>query len=50
MSLPAGGASHVYLMTHNQRGFYEDFDFSLLGENSDLFEGITMSEMAKDLS
>lgn len=48
--LTSRGASHVYLMTHNQRGFYEDFDFSLLGENSDLFEGITMSEMAKDLS
>lgn len=43
------GASHVYLMTHNQRGFYEAFDFSLLSENNDLFEGITMYEMARDV-
>lgn len=48
-NLAERGASHVYLMTHNQRGFYEDFDFNLLCENSDLFEGITMCEMAKDL-
>lgn len=43
------GASHVYLITHNQRGFYEGFEFSLLGENSQLFEGITMYEMARDI-
>lgn len=43
------GVSHVYLMTHNQRGFYERFKFRLLSKNSQLFEGITMYEMVKDI-
>ncbi len=43
------GTTHVYLLTHNQKGFYEAFDFDLLNENKDLFKGITMYEMAKDL-
>lgn len=44
------GTKHVYLITHNQRDFYERFDFSTQEENSELFDGITMYEMSKDLS
>lgn len=43
------GVAHAYLLTHNQKDFYETFGFGLTKENNDLFEGITMYEMAKDL-
>lgn len=43
------GCKHVYLMTHNQRDFYRAFEFKLVSENTKLFEGITMYEMAKDI-
>lgn len=47
--ISALGGKHVYLITHNQSEFYKHFDFCLINENNELFEDITMYEMAGDL-
>lgn len=43
------GSKQVYLMTHNQKNFYELFDFDTIHENRHLFADIVMYEMHGDL-
>lgn len=42
------GSKHIYLITHNQRKFYEAFDFTVIGVNRGLFDGIDVYEMYKE--
>jgi ribosomal protein S18 acetylase RimI-like enzyme len=47
-SMSNRGAHSVYLMTHSNEDFYKSFGFDTIHSNSNVFEGITMHEMAKD--
>lgn len=43
------GTRHIYLVTHDQADFYQKFGFTTINRNSQLFAGLTVFEMCKDL-
>jgi ribosomal protein S18 acetylase RimI-like enzyme len=49
MDMADAGVSHIYLITHQQQKFYESLGFETLGMRDDLFDGITMAEMGRNL-
>ena len=48
-SMKLHGASSVYLITRDNEKFYKSFGFETIHFNNDLFDGVSMHEMAKDL-
>ena len=48
-SMKLHGASSVYLITRDNEKFYKSFGFETINLNNDLFDGVSMHEMAKDL-